>query len=289
MRSVPWLDSKWHYPKWMDSEWLRSLLRSTTLVVSTGLETSSEHLHVQRPTFCRIASSLSLDSYRKIGICDSEGLFWHGFTVYHDLPSDCMLHAVWVVAFPKPTNTYHFIVFDNSIHTQEHLFIAATLSSWPPKQNAASPDDWPSLAMSILVLIEHTVLTFILLEAQNGLWAPVCRALNVKTSFSQTVPQFVLEGLNDLGSIPFLWPQIDIKAINRSKKADFQISWSCCVSRAALVEALSSGQTLHELLRRRPEIAWLTYLDHSMRLVISCDICDMNAGSLYQTQSDTII
>lgn len=57
---------------------------------------------------------------------------------------------------------------------------------------------------------------------------------------------------------------------------------------AALVEALSSGQTLHELLRRRPEIAWLTYLDHSMRLVISCDICDMNAGSLYQTQSDTI-
>lgn len=207
MRSVPWLDSKWHYPKWMDSEWLRSLLRSTTLVVSIRLEISSEHLHVQRPTFCRIASSLSLDSYRKIGICDSEGLFWHGFTVYHDLPSDCMLHAVWVVAFPKPTNTYHFIVFDNSIHTQEHLFIAATLSSWPPKQNAASPDDWPSLAMSILVLIEHTVLTFILLEAQNGLWAPVCRALNVKTSFSQTVPQFVLEGLNDLGSIPFLWPQ----------------------------------------------------------------------------------
>lgn len=58
--------------------------------------------------------------------------------------------------------------------------------------------------MSILVLIEHTVLTFILLEAQNGLLAPVCRALNVKTSFSQTVPQLVLEGLNDLGSIPFL-------------------------------------------------------------------------------------
>lgn len=210
----------------------KSFAIKTTLVVSIRLENSNEHLYVQRPTFCRIASSLSLGSYRKIGICDSEGLFWHGFTVYHDLPSDCMLHAMWVVAFPKPTYTCNFIIFDNIIHTQEHLVIIATLSSWSPKQNAASPDDWPSLAMSILVLVEHAVLTFILLEAQNGLWAPVFRALNVKTSFSQTVPQLVLEGLNDLGSIPFLWPQIDIyhKYTKRSRKADFQISWRKNVS-----------------------------------------------------------
>ena len=90
----------------------------------------------------------------------------------------------------------------------------------------------------------------------------------MKTSFSQRVPQLVLEGLNDLGSIPFLWPQIDYKQISFHGAA-VSVELRSWLKSWALGKRFTSSwaggeQRSHGLHIPRP-------------LHETCDICDMNA------------